>query len=116
MRDQLPGYERAFVYPSHHESHAASAFIPSPFQDAAILTMDGVGEWATASIGVGRGNRIELLKELHFPHSLGLLFSAFTYFCGFRGGVRQPFPGVCECHAGRGNYFTLLLEERCPLE
>ena len=84
MRDLLPGYQKAFVYPSHHESHAASAFFPSPFQDAAILTMDGVGEWATASIGVGRGNRIELLKELHFPHSLGLLYSAFTYFCGFK--------------------------------
>jgi carbamoyltransferase len=84
MRDKLPGYQKAFVYPSHHESHAASAFFPSPFQDAAILTMDGVGEWATASIGVGRGNRIEMLKELHFPHSLGLLYSAFTYFCGFK--------------------------------
>ena len=84
MREKLPGYTKAFVYPSHHESHAASAFFPSPFKDAAILTMDGVGEWATASIGVGRENRIELLKELHFPHSLGLLFSAFTYFCGFK--------------------------------
>ena len=78
MRGQLPGYKKAFIYPSHHESHAASAFFPSPFQDAAILTMDGVGEWATASIGVGRGNRIELLKELHFPHSLGLLYSALS--------------------------------------
>jgi len=84
MRDQLLGYQKAFVYPSHHESHAASAFFPSPFQEAAILTMDGVGEWATASIGMGRGNRIEMLKELHFPHSLGLLYSAFTYFCGFK--------------------------------
>jgi carbamoyltransferase len=84
MREKLPGYSKAFVYPSHHESHAASAFFPSPFQDAAILTVDGVGEWATASIGVGRGNRIELLKELHFPHSVGLLYSAFTYFCGFK--------------------------------
>ena len=84
MREKLPGFSKAFVYPSHHESHAASAFFPSPFQEAAILTMDGVGEWATASIGVGAGNRIELLKELHFPHSLGLLYSAFTYFCGFK--------------------------------
>ena len=84
MREKLPGYTKAFVYPSHHESHAASAFFPSPFQEAAILTMDGVGEWATASIGVGKGNRIELLKEMHFPHSLGLLYSAFTYFCGFK--------------------------------
>ena len=84
MREKLPGYGKAFVYPSHHESHAASAFFPSPFQEAAILTMDGVGEWATASIGIGRGNKIELLRELHFPHSLGLLYSAFTYFCGFK--------------------------------
>jgi carbamoyltransferase len=84
MREKLPGYTKAFVYPSHHESHAASAFFPSPFQEAAILTMDGVGEWATASIGVGRGSRIELLKEMHFPHSVGLLYSAFTYFCGFK--------------------------------
>ena len=68
----------------HHESHAASAFFPSPFEEAAILTLDGVGEWATASFGVGRGNRIELTHELRFPHSLGLLYSAFTYFSGFR--------------------------------
>jgi carbamoyltransferase len=84
MREQLPGYTKRFIFPSHHESHAASAFFPSPFQEAAILTMDGVGEWATASIGVGKGNKVQLLKELHFPHSLGLLYSAFTYFCGFR--------------------------------
>jgi carbamoyltransferase len=84
MREQLPGYTKRFVFPSHHESHAASAFFPSPFHEAAILTMDGVGEWATASIGVGRENKIQLVKELHFPHSLGLLYSAFTYFCGFR--------------------------------
>ncbi|MGD9722110.1 MAG: carbamoyltransferase [Pirellulales bacterium] len=72
------------IYCAHHESHAASAFFPSPFDKAAILTMDGVGEWATASIGAGRGNRVELTHELRFPHSLGLLYSAFTYFCGFK--------------------------------
>jgi len=77
-------YTRRIVYPEHHESHAASAFFPSPFEEAAILTLDGVGEWATASFGVGRGNRIELSHEMHFPHSIGLLYSAFTYFCGFR--------------------------------
>ncbi len=70
-------------FPEHHESHGASSFYPSPFNEAAILTMDGVGEWATSTIGVGRGNKIELLKELHFPHSLGLLYSAFTYFLVF---------------------------------
>jgi carbamoyltransferase len=77
-------YGGRFVYLEHHESHAASAFFPSPFQEAAILTMDGVGEWATASIGHGRGNRVTLSHEMRFPHSLGLLYSAFTYFCGFR--------------------------------
>ncbi len=71
-------------FTEHHESHAASAFFPSPFESAAILTFDGVGEWATSSIGVGRGNRIDLQRQLNFPNSLGLLYSAFTYFCGFR--------------------------------
>ena len=72
------------LFGEHHESHAASAFYPSPFEQAAIVTIDGVGEWATSSIGVGRGHEIELLRELRFPHSLGLLYSAFTYFTGFR--------------------------------
>jgi carbamoyltransferase len=72
------------LFPEHHLSHAASAFYPSPYERAAILTLDGVGEWATASIGVGEGNNITILKELDFPHSLGLLYSAFTYFCGFK--------------------------------
>jgi len=75
---------KRYVFPEHHESHAASAFFPSPFESAAILTLDGVGEWATASYGTGRANRINLTHELHFPHSLGLLYSAFTYFCGFK--------------------------------
>jgi len=77
-------YRGRYVFTEHHESHAASAFFPSPFEEAAILTLDGVGEWSTASFGVGRGHRIELTHELRFPHSLGLLYSAFTYFCGFR--------------------------------
>lgn len=85
MRKALGGaYTKRFVFTEHHESHAASAFFPSPFDEAAILTLDGVGEWATASFGVGRGNKIELTHELHFPHSLGLLYSAFTQYCGFR--------------------------------
>ena len=75
---------KATYFTEHHESHAASAFFPSPYERAAILTLDGVGEWATSSMGRGDGNRIEILKELHFPHSLGLLYSAFTYFTGFR--------------------------------
>jgi len=77
-------YTGEILFGEHHESHAASAFYPSPFEQAAIVTMDGVGEWATSSIGAGRGNDIELLRELRFPHSLGLLYSAFTYFTGFR--------------------------------
>jgi len=72
------------LFPEHHLSHAASAFYPSPFPEAAILTLDGVGEWATSTIGFGRGRGITLLRELHFPHSLGLLYSAFTYYCGFK--------------------------------
>jgi carbamoyltransferase len=72
------------LFGDHHESHAASAFYPSPFEEAAILTIDGVGEWATSSIGVGKGNEITLLKELRFPDSLGLLYSAFTYYTGFK--------------------------------
>ena len=73
-----------FLFPEHHLSHAASAFFPSPFNEAAILTIDGVGEWATTTIGSGSGNQIKVLQEIHFPHSLGLLYSAFTYYCGFR--------------------------------
>jgi len=72
------------LFTEHHLSHAASAFFPSPFEEALILTMDGVGEWATTSVGVGRGNHLEITKEIHFPHSLGLLYSAFTYYTGFR--------------------------------
>jgi len=86
LRDHLAelGEGRAPMYfPEHHLSHAASAFYPSPFEDAAIVTVDGVGEWATTTIGHGRGKDIEMLKELHFPHSLGLLYSAFTYYTGF---------------------------------
>jgi carbamoyltransferase len=72
------------VFTDHHESHAASAFFPSPFDEAAILTLDGVGEWSTTTLGAGRGNRIELSRQIRFPHSLGLLYSAFTYYCGFK--------------------------------
>jgi len=77
-------FKKRYIFTEHHESHAASAFFPSPFEEAAILTLDGVGEWATASFGAGHGNKIELTHELRFPHSLGLLYSAFTYYCGFR--------------------------------
>ncbi len=84
IQNGLPGATRArLVFLEHHESHAASAFLPSPFDQAAILTLDGVGEWTTAARGAGTGNRLELTDELRFPHSLGLLYSAFTYYCGF---------------------------------
>ena len=83
LRKEL-GYDGKIVFPQHHESHAASAFFPSPFREAAILTVDGVGEWATTTFGTGENNKIELLSEIHFPHSLGLLYSAFTYFTGFK--------------------------------
>jgi len=85
LRRSVPGAERArLVFTDHHESHAASAFFPSPFDAAAILTLDGVGEWSTATLGKGNGNKLKLTHELRFPHSLGLLYSAFTYYCGFK--------------------------------
>jgi len=84
IKSALPGYDGGIIYPEHHQSHAASAFFPSPFQRAAFLTIDGVGEWATASWGVGKDNRVDIMYEMHFPHSLGLLYTAFTYYTGFR--------------------------------
>jgi carbamoyltransferase len=90
LHDELKKFSRdcdwdsKLLFTEHHQSHAASAFFPSPFEEAAVLTMDGVGEWATMSVGLGRGNDLTILKELHFPHSLGLLYSAFTYYTGFK--------------------------------
>ncbi|MGD0411053.1 MAG: carbamoyltransferase N-terminal domain-containing protein, partial [Verrucomicrobiota bacterium] len=86
IREEMPGLrpECPILFTAHHQAHAASAFYPSPFTEAAILTVDAVGEWATTTIGRGRGDTIELLKELRFPHSLGMLYSAFTDYCGFR--------------------------------
>jgi carbamoyltransferase len=90
LRDELRKFSRhvdweeKLLFTEHHQSHAASAFFPSPFEEAAVLTMDGVGEWATMSVGLGHGNDLTILKELHFPHSLGLLYSAFTYYTGFK--------------------------------
>ncbi len=84
IRKGLGGYEGKILFPEHHESHAASAFFPSPFSEAAFLTLDGVGEWTTTTYGIGRDNKIEILAEINYPHSLGLLYSAFTYYLGFR--------------------------------
>jgi carbamoyltransferase len=84
IAERLEGFEGPVLFGEHHESHAASAFYPSPFENAAVVTMDGVGEWATSSIGVGKGHDLQILHEMRFPHSLGLLYSAFTYFAGFK--------------------------------
>ncbi len=89
LRDELEKFSEDFdtsrlLFCEHHLSHAASAFFPSPFENAAVLTMDGVGEWATTSAAIGNGNRLEIIQEIHFPHSLGLLYSALTYYTGFR--------------------------------
>lgn len=85
IRRELGGaYKKRIIFTEHHEAHAASAFFPSPYNEAAIVTIDGVGEWATTSIGIGKQNKVTLTHEIHFPHSLGLLYSAFTYQCGFK--------------------------------
>ncbi len=84
IEDELKGFNGKMLFPEHHESHAASAFYPSPFDQAAFITLDGVGEWTTTSYGQGKGNQIQIMAEIKFPHSLGLLYSAFTYFTGFR--------------------------------
>jgi carbamoyltransferase len=83
VEDEI-GFGGKVLFPEHHESHAAAAFFPSPYQEAAFITADGVGEWATTSYGVGEGNRIKILADIRFPHSLGLLYSAFTYYAGFK--------------------------------
>ncbi|HOQ04800.1 MAG TPA: carbamoyltransferase [Anaerohalosphaeraceae bacterium] len=108
-------YKGRYLFCEHHESHAASAFFPSPFEEAVILTMDGVGEWATASIGAGRGNRIEMLYELRFPHSLGLLYSAFTYFTGFRvNSGEYKLMGLAPY--GRPIYYDKIMSEMIDLK
>jgi carbamoyltransferase len=103
------------IFPEHHESHAASAFFPSPFPEAAFLTIDGVGEWTTTSYGVGRGNRIQMLAELRFPHSLGLLYSAFTYFTGFKvNSGEYKLMGLAPY--GEPKYVDLILRELIDLK
>ncbi|MGW8195276.1 MAG: carbamoyltransferase family protein [Desulforhopalus sp.] len=103
------------LFPEHHLSHAASAFFPSPFEEAAIVTIDGVGEWATTSIGHGRGNTIRLLRQLDFPHSLGLLYSSFTYYCGFKvNSGEYKLMGLAPYgnpRSARVQEFTQLIEE-----
>ncbi len=108
-------YKKRYIFARHHESHAASAFFPSPFEDAAILTLDGVGEWTTASFGTAQGNRISLSHEMRFPHSLGLLYSAFTYFCGFKvNSGEYKLMGLAPY--GTPRYVDLILEHLLDLK
>ena len=109
------GYEGVMIFPEHHESHAASAFFPSPYKEAAILTMDGVGEWTTASFGVGEGNAIKLKAEIRFPHSLGLLYSAFTYYTGFKVNSGE-YKVMGLAPYGRPVYRDLIMRELLDLK
>ena len=111
---QEAGFSGKVLFTEHHESHAASAFFPSPFESAAVLTMDGVGEWATSSYGYGRRGELHLLKELHFPHSLGLLYSAFTYYTGFRVNSGE-YKVMGLAPYGKPRYVRLILDELVDL-
>jgi carbamoyltransferase len=117
IREQVAnevGFKGKVLFTEHHESHAASAFFPSPFESAAVLTMDGVGEWATSSYGYGRGSELHLLAELHFPHSLGLLYSAFTYYTGFRVNSGE-YKVMGLAPYGEPRYVRTILEELIDL-
>jgi carbamoyltransferase len=114
VRKEL-GYNGPVLFAEHHESHAASAFYPSPFKEAAILTMDGVGEWATSSYGIGHDNEIELFGELRFPHSLGLLYSAFTYYTGFKVNSGE-YKVMGLAPYGEPKYVDLILKELIDLK
>ena len=117
MREEIAkqcSFHGKVLFTEHHESHAASAFFPSPFESAAILTIDGVGEWATSSYGRGEGNRIDLLAEMHFPHSLGLLYSAFTYYTGFKVNSGE-YKVMGLAPYGRPRYVQKILDELVDL-
>ena len=114
--DQLKQHDNNFkdiekiAFSEHHYSHAASAFFPSPFKESIILTLDGVGEWATTTVAIGKENNLEIKKEIHFPHSLGLLYSAFTYYTGFKvNSGEYKLMGLA--HYGKRKYKDLILEE-----
>lgn len=109
------GFDGKLIFPEHHQSHAASAFFPSPFHESAILTMDGVGEWTTTSLAFGKGNTFEILAEQHFPHSLGLLYSAFTYYTGFKvNSGEYKLMGLAPY--GKPIYYELILEHLIDLK
>jgi carbamoyltransferase len=117
IREQVSkdaGFDGQVLFTEHHESHAASAFFPSPFESAAVLTIDGVGEWATSSFGYGRGNELHLSAELHFPHSLGLLYSAFTYYTGFKVNSGE-YKVMGLAPYGEPRYVRAILEELVDL-
>jgi len=109
------GYEGTVLFPEHHESHAASAFYASPFQEAAFLTMDGVGEWTTTSYGIGSGNKLNIIADIKFPHSLGLLYSAFTYYTGFKVNSGE-YKVMGLAPYGEPKYVDLILNELMDLK
>ncbi|MCC7486348.1 MAG: carbamoyltransferase [Burkholderiales bacterium] len=116
LKEYRPDYdwEERLIFSEHHLSHAGSAFYPSPFESAAVLTLDGVGEWATSSLALGRGNKLEVIKEIHFPHSLGLLYSAFTYYTGFKvNSGEYKLMGLAPY--GEPRYTQLILENLIDL-
>ena len=114
VKKQL-GYEGKVLFPEHHQSHAASAFFPSPFQEAAFLTIDGVGEWTTTSYGFGKGAEIEILSEIKFPHSIGLLYSAFTYYTGFKVNSGE-YKVMGLAPYGEPKYVDLILDKLIDLK
>ena len=106
--------EKKIFFSEHHLSHATSAFYPSPFEEAIVLTADGVGEWATTTVAVGKKNKLEILKEIHFPHSLGLLYSAFTYYTGFKvNSGEYKLMGLAPY--GEPKYKDLILNNKSPI-
>jgi carbamoyltransferase len=121
LRDELSRFsprfdsEKRLLFGEHHQSHAASAFFASPFEEAAVLTMDGVGEWATTSFGIGRGNHLHIMKEIHFPHSLGLLYSAFTYYTGFKVNSGE-YKAMGLAPYGEPKYAQLILDHLIDLK
>ncbi len=119
--DQLKKHDNSFedinkiFFSEHHYSHAASAFYPSPFKDAVILTLDGVGEWATTTVGIGKGSSIKIIKEIHFPHSIGLLYSAFTYYTGFKVNSGE-YKVMGLAPYGKPKFKQIILEELIDLK
>jgi len=113
--DRSVDWASRLLFSEHHQSHAASAFYASPFEEALVLTMDGVGEWATTSVALGRGSTLEVVKELHFPHSLGLLYSAFTYYTGFKVNSGE-YKVMGLAPYGEPKYAALILDKLVDLK